>query len=1086
MIFSILNRIRNFAESGVAPAAAAPAALFLTAALAIAGVRAGAASPADDILAESGARGGLVLCIGDGAIETAPAIAAAGPFAVCALDSDAAAVERTRAAFGANQTGAAAVMKPGAIPFIDNVANCIALTDPALASAEECLRVLRPGGVLLAREGGAWRKTIKPWPAGIDEWTHYLHGPNNNAVARDSAVDVPFYLQWSAEPKWARHHNFLSSTSAMATANGRVFAIMDEGPKSDIEADPEWFLTARDAFNGVLLWKRAIGPWEGHLRPFRSGPTELQRRLVAGAERVFVTLGYNERVAALDAATGEIVHEYDGTDGALEILLAGGTLYLALGDIDAAAYAKAMERRGASPPPRNKRIMALDADSGRIFWTKADADSAEMFPTSLCLENGRLFFHALDALVCLDARSGETLWRAERAVLRARLSWAVPTVVAYGEMVYCADAAPPADANNDPAGQTQWEVTSKSQKGPEAEGELIAYSAQDGREAWRCPAALGYNSPPDVFVADGLVWHNAHAALAETDFTAGRDPRTGEIVREIDTAEAFDSAHHHRCYRNKATDRFILLGRAGTEFISLAGAESAEARAAAMRRNYWIRGACQYGVMPANGMIYFPPHSCACYIQSKLSGYQALAPRTAQADFAEPSDAERLEKGEAYGSAEPAAAREGDWPTYRHDAERSGRASAFVATPLETGWKQPIGGRLSAPTIAEGVALAASTDQGRIHAFDAESGQPLWSFQAGGRIDSPPTIHAGTALFGSADGYVYCLRLADGALAWRFLAAAADRRLVAEDRIESVWPVTGSVLVVDGTVYCTAGRSSYLDGGMILWALDARTGAARMRRTLYDRDPETGAQPQERALDVELPGKLPDVLSFDGESLYLRDVRMNLEGEELPPEKPHLYSSVGFLDGEWWHRTYLIFGTAMFGRASGWHIVGNMVPSGRAIVLDDETLFGYGQKRYSGSEQGTGGSAMQFYKASKQTKPLALKGNVSSNVAQQQRLAPSTVDYHWTREAPMLARAMVLAGDAVFAAGPPWREGQAPPNIDIDGKGVLMAFAAADGAELYSLALDSRPVHDGMAAANGRLYLAAMNGELLCLKPSTK
>ena len=71
-------------------------------------------------------------------------------------------------------------------------------------------------------------------------------------------------------------------------------------------------------------------------------------------------------------------------------------------------------------------------------------------------------------------------------------------------------------------------------------------------------------------------------------------------------------------YRNKATDQLIFLGRTGVELIDLDGGKPV--------RHCWIRGGCQYGVMPANGLLYLPAHSCACYIQSKLSGFWALAP----------------------------------------------------------------------------------------------------------------------------------------------------------------------------------------------------------------------------------------------------------------------------------------------------------------------------------------------------------------------------------------------------------------------------------------------------------------------------
>jgi hypothetical protein len=45
----------------------------------------------------------------------------------------------------------------------------------------------------------------------------------------------------------------------------------------------------------------------------------------------------------------------------------------------------------------------------------------------------------------------------------------------------------------------------------------------------------------------------------------------------------------------------------------------------------------------------------------------------------------------------------------------------------------------------------------------------------------------------------------------------------------------------------------------------------------------------------------------------------------------------------------------------------------------------------------------------------------------------------------------------------------------------LAAFAAEDGRQLSELQLPSPPVWDGLAAANGKLYLTLMDGKVLCL-----
>ncbi|MHC4173944.1 MAG: hypothetical protein ACYST5_13535 [Planctomycetota bacterium] len=46
---------------------------------------------------------------------------------------------------------------------------------------------------------------------------------------------------------------------------------------------------------------------------------------------------------------------------------------------------------------------------------------------------------------------------------------------------------------------------------------------------------------------------------------------------------------------------------------------------------------------------------------------------------------------------------------------------------------------------------------------------------------------------------------------------------------------------------------------------------------------------------------------------------------------------------------------------------------------------------------------------------------------------------------------------------------------------VLYVVSTADGRKLAEYKLDSPPVFDGLAAANGRLYLVSNDGKILCL-----
>ena len=385
--------------------------------------------------------------------------------------------------------------------------------------------------------------------------------------------------------------------------------------------------------------------------------------------------------------------------------------------------------------------------------------------------------------------------------------------------------------------------------------------------------------------------------------------------------------------------------------------------------------------------------------------------------------------------------------------------------------------RLSGLVVAGGTVLVSEIDAHTIHAIDAKTGEPRWRYAVGGRVDSPPTIHKGTAIFGSADGYTYCLRLADGALVWRFLAAPTDQRTVSFGQIESVWPVTGSVLVRDNVVYCTAGRSSYLDGGMVMVRLDAATGKELGRTRFANRDPKTGMQPEEIMEDVELPGALPDVLVDDGRYIYLRDKRMTPDGAEKPPTVAHLYSSVGLLDDHWWHRTYWTWGERNWGRASGWAVAAAYRPSGRILVADERTVFGYGRKKVSGNSL----AGYHLFRADKKVKTIdkKLKNNNAAVVA---HMKPAKVTYPWSREIPVVVRAMVLAGETLFVAGPTMPGTTEPDFDDALSPSLLTAVSASSGRDVSTCKLAAQPVFDGMAAAGGRLYVALGNGTIICLQ----
>ena len=166
-------------------------------------------------------------------------------------------------------------------------------------------------------------------------------------------------------------------------------------------------------------------------------------------------------------------------------------------------------------------------------------------------------------------------------------------------MILLADTDVGRTADDKPAtGAVEWGVHGWNEPGFPRQGKstLRAYAANDGRELWSVPCREGYNSPVDVFVIGGVVW-------VGNDFQ-GLDLKTGTPVKHINTQGPKVGMPHHRCYRNKASERFIFTGKSGIEVLSL--------DTGWLSNNSWIRGTCQYGIIPANGLLYAPPNACAC------------------------------------------------------------------------------------------------------------------------------------------------------------------------------------------------------------------------------------------------------------------------------------------------------------------------------------------------------------------------------------------------------------------------------------------------------------------------------------------
>ncbi|MHC4628816.1 MAG: outer membrane protein assembly factor BamB family protein, partial [Planctomycetota bacterium] len=738
-------------------------------------------------------RGGIIVQVGCKDGKSLASLLLNSNFLVHGLDVDAKRIEEVRDSLRSDRLYgriSAAVFDGENLPYTDNLINLLVIEDPQCRiTEEEMMRVLVPGGV--ATIGG--KKITKSVPSNIDEWTHYLHGADNNAVANDTVVAAPRTIQWVSNPRWGRSHEEAASVSALVSADGRVFAIMDEAPNISIRFMPDWKLVARDAFNGMLLWKRDIPAWSDHLRHFRAGPVHLPRRLVAVGNRVFVTLGLDAPVSILDAATGETLKVLKGTERTEEIAVDDRVVYLAVGTSEVYRRGGGLHERGEPGATDFRYIMAVDAHSGGQLWKKDFTGTDFLLPMSMTVRNGSVFYQDINGVGRLDARTGTEIWEKKRRTVARRMSFTSPTVVATDEVLLVADRIPKVDSREPQqeaaTDKIEWGVHGWNESGfaRRCPSLVVAYSVKDGEVLWSKPCSEDYNSAVDIFVVADKVYIGTG--------WEGFDLKTGEKLqgRDVKMTGGKVGMAHHRCYRNKASVRYLFTGRSGIEVADL--------EKGWLGNNSWIRGTCQYGIMPANGMLYAPPDACGCFNKVKVQGFFAAGP--ARENKPVPiSDAERLVKGPAYGKiSDSQAPDDEDWPMYRRDGQRSGGSRTTVSRRPKKLWSAQLTGRLTQPAIVGDTVYVAETDSHTVYALSAVNGKEQWSFTVDGRVDSTPTIYRSMVLFGSADGWLYCLRANDGVLAWKFLAAPEIRLVSSYGQLESVWPVHGSVLIQNDILY---------------------------------------------------------------------------------------------------------------------------------------------------------------------------------------------------------------------------------------------------------------------------------------------
>jgi outer membrane protein assembly factor BamB len=674
----------------------------------------------------------------------------------------------------------------------DNLADAVVILDRDVETPQtELSRVLRPGGKLMKGQ----EVSTKPFPRGVDDWSHPYHGPDNNPQSRDKVVVAPYLTQFLAEPRYAPLPQV-----AVASA-GRVFKAFGHVAFKVREEPFLNKLVAFNGYNGTILWQRDL----------REGVMIHRNTMIATPTLLYV--GDDESCKVIDAATGKLVDEIipptEVAGGTFWkwMALEGGVLYAMMGEQEQRDPTRRWKRekhgwpwapisKGFNQPDQpwgyGRNVLAIDAVTKEVLWRHHE--EAPTDGRAICMKNGRIYLFRFGRyLTCLDARTGGIVWR--------RTPDTAPRLfAALGEYLNRQDW------------RTNWRTTCYLKcsddalyfAGP-AVGKLLAVSARDGSVLWQNE----YSNFQLVLRQDGL-----YGLSGQIDKHPSKkfDPLTGEVLAEF-------TMHRRACTRpNGSADAIFCRAEGGSIRLDVAS-----------HRPQWVspmRPNCHDGVTIANGLLYWWPSVCDC--QLTLYGVTCLGPAD-QFDFTPAVDAaDRFVRGAGLQAVAELPVAAADWPTFRADNACRATTSARVSAVSEALWNldlelsTPPGlPRLTAPVTAGGLVLVGGAD-GIVRAIETSTGRLAWKAHTGGAIRMPPTIWQGRAYVGSGDGWLYALEARTGRLLWKFRAAAAERRIPVYSVLMSNWPVASGVLVDDGTAYCAAGIANF--DGTYVYALDARTG----------------------------------------------------------------------------------------------------------------------------------------------------------------------------------------------------------------------------------------------------------------------
>jgi len=467
---------------------------------------------------------------------------------------------------------------------------------PQVATAKEVRRLLHPyGGVAIIGKPGNLKRTEGRTPTGTGQWTHQYANAANTLCSSDDLAQSPLKMRW-----------FTDFGVRMPSRHGRGPAPLCKDGIMIVEGVDGLF--GVDAFTGRRLWSYTLESiLDAYDQEHLVGTAGTGSNMCLGGDSVFVRQG--GKCLRINIKTGALIRKYtvpeaNGVWG--YIAWSDGVLY---GTIADQTYVVRQLFRNVSNMDdlltQSRSLFALDIETGKPLWVYTAHSSIRHNAIAIC--DGRVYLidktkeiidlpdkvrdkHAAlpqakeptySHLLCLDARTGETLWEEDKDIYGTTLG-----------------ASPKHDVL-----LMSYQYSQRSYQLPSEKGDrLTGFNASDGKRLWDTKAR--YISRP--IINDSTVYTQPHAF----------DLLTGTRLEDFNLKDRQPGG----CGPMTGSTH-LLLYRSGTlGFTDLSSGSAVE--------NYGpARPGCWINAIVAEGLVLMPDATDRCTCSYLMKTSIALGPK---------------------------------------------------------------------------------------------------------------------------------------------------------------------------------------------------------------------------------------------------------------------------------------------------------------------------------------------------------------------------------------------------------------------------------------------------------------------------